>query len=123
MASRSYNRVQALSKEIKFIYARVTIGASGAPTLVAADSEGVASIVRNSAGLYTVTLQDSYNKLMHASVEVRTPSAEEINANLVAESVASAKTVQFRCTAAGVAADPASGDSIYIQMSLKNSTV
>lgn len=123
MANRNFNRKQALEKEVKEIYARITVAASGAPTLVVADSQGVASIVRNSAGLYTLTLSDSYNKLMHASIQVRTPTAENIKANLVTESVASAKTVQFRCVAVGTAADPASGDMIYVSLQLKNSTV
>jgi len=123
MANRNFNRKQALEKEVKEIYARITIAATGAPTLVAADSKGVASIVRDSAGLYTLTLSDSYNKLLHASVDVRTPTAENIKVNLVTESVASAKTVQFRCVAIGVAADPASGDMLYISLQLKNSTV
>jgi hypothetical protein len=123
MANRSFNRLQALDKEVKQIYARVTIGASGAPTLVAADSVGVASISRVSAGLYTITLQDTYNKLVYGNCEVRTPSAEDIKANLVTESVSSAKTVQFRCVAVATATDPASGDSLYVVLHLKNSSV
>lgn len=123
MANRNWNRKQALEKEVKEIHARITVGSTGAPTLVAADSLGVASIARNSAGLYTLTLQDTYNKLLHASVQIRTPSAEDIKANLVTESVASAKTLQFRCVAVGTATDPASGDMIYVSLQLKNSTV
>ena len=122
MANRNFNRKQSLDKEIKEIYAKVTIGASGAPTLVAADSTGVASISRSSAGLYVLTLQDKYMKLRHADIMVVTPDAEDIVANVSSESVASAKTVTFRCTAAGVAADPASGDSFLISLQLKNSS-
>lgn len=123
MANRNFNRKQALEKEVKEIYARVTIGASGAPTLVANQSLGVASISRTSAGLYVLTLQDKYMRLMHAHVEIVTPSAENIKANVSAESVASAKTVTFRCTATATATDPASGDSFLIALQLKNSSV
>ena len=122
MANRNFNRKQALDKEIKEIYANVTIGASGAPTLVSANSVGVASISRTSAGLYVLTLQDKYMKLMHAHVQIVTPVAEDIVSNVVSESVASAKTVTFRCTTGGVATDPASGDSFLIALQLKNST-
>lgn len=124
MANRNYNRLQALDKEVKLIYARITIAATGAPTLVVADSAGCASITRNSAGLYTLVLQDGYMKLRSASFQVRTPTAEDMVANLVTESVAAAaKSVQFRCTTGAIATDPASGDSIYVVMHLKNSTV
>lgn len=123
MANRNFNRKQALDKEIKEIYAKVTIGSSGAPTLVAASSMGVASISRTSAGLYVLTLQDKYMSLRHFNCSIATPDAEDIVSNLVSESVASAKTVTFRCTAEGVAADPASGDSFLIALQLKNSSV
>jgi hypothetical protein len=123
MADRNFNRKQALEKEVKEIYAKVTIAASGAPTLVSASSLGVASIGRSSAGLYVLTLQDKYSSLKHAHIQIVTPTAEEMQANLVSESVASAKTVTFRCTTAGVATDPASGDSFLIALQLKNTTV
>lgn len=123
MANRNFNRKQALEKEVKEIYAKVAIGASGAPTLNAAQSLGVASISRTSAGLYVLTLQDKYMRLMHASIEVLTPSAEDIKANVSAEAVASAKTITFRATAAGVATDPASGDTLLISLQLKNSSI
>ncbi len=123
MANRNYSRKQALEKEVKEIYAKITIGASGAPTLVAAQSQGVASVSRTSAGLYVITLQDKYSKLMHARFDVTTPSAEDIHSNLVSESVASAKTVTFRTCAAATPADPASGDSVLVSLQLKNSSV
>jgi hypothetical protein len=122
LANRNFNRKQALDKEIKEIYARVTIGASGAPTLVAADSMGVASISRSSAGLYVLTLQDKYMKLRHADIHVVTPTAEDIKANVVSEAVATAKTVTFRTVAVATATDPASGDSLLISLQLKNSS-
>ena len=123
MANRNFGRKQALDKEIKEIYAKVTIGGSGAPTLVAASSLGVASISRTSAGLYVLTLQDKYMRLNHASVAIVTPTAEDIKSHVSAEDVASAKTVTFRCDAAGVATDPASGDTLLVSLQLKNSSV
>lgn len=123
MAERNFNRKQALEREIKEIYAKITIGASGAPTLVTASSAGCASISRTSAGLYVLTLQDKYYSLKHASFHIQTPTAEDIVTHLSAESVASAKTVTFRCTTDAVATDPASGDTIYVALQLKNSTL
>lgn len=123
MANRNYNRYQALEKEVKTIFAKVAIGSTGAPTLNAAQSLGVASISRTSAGLYVLTLQDAYMRLMHADIHVITPSAEDLKAHVSAESVASAKTVTFRCDAAGTATDPASGDTLLIRVDLKNSSI
>lgn len=123
MASRNFNRKQALEKEVKEIYAKITIGALGAPTLVVAHSQGVASISRTSAGLYVLTLQDKYVRLVHGHVSIITPSAEDIKANIVSDTVSTTKTVTFRCVAVGTATDPASGDTVSVALQLKNSTV
>lgn len=123
MANRNFNRYQALEKEVKTLFAKVTIGASGAPTLVAAQSQGITSISRTSAGLYVLTLQDAYMKLLHADIHIVTPSVEDIQANVKSEAVATSKTVTFHCTTVGVATDPASGDSLLIRLDLKNSSI
>ncbi len=121
MANRKFEKVQALEKEIKHLYAEVSIGASGAPTIVRAT--GIASIARNSAGLYTLTLQDKYMRLMWAGVTIQSPTAEDLTAHLVAETVATNKTVQLRTLTAATATDPASGDKLLIKLELKNSSV
>lgn len=124
MANRNFNRFQALEKEVKAIYAIVTIAGSGAPTLVAADSKGVASITRNSAGQYTLVLQDQYNKLMQAQVSIQSATAQDLHAQQVSETVASStKNVVFRTLAVGVATDPSSGSVLRIRLDLKNSSV
>lgn len=121
-ANRNFHRKQALETEVKEIYANVAIGAAGAPTLNASKSLGITSISRSSAGLYVITLNDSWPDLRYGHVEIVTPTAEDIVANLVSFSVTSAKTVTFRCTTAGVATDPASGDSLQVKLEMKNST-
>lgn len=122
MANRNFNRKQSLEKEVKEIYAKITIGASGAPTLVTASSLGVTSVSRTSAGLYVITLDDKYVAFKHADFQIATPTAEDIVPNLVSETVSTNKTVTFRTTAAGVATDPASGDTVYVALQLKNTT-
>lgn len=122
MANRNFKRKQALESEIKEIYAKITIAAAGVPTLVAASSLGVASVSRTSAGLYAITLDNKYVSLKHCAANITTPTAENIQANLVSETVSSTKVVTVRCTAAGVATDPASGDTILVAMQLKNSS-
>lgn len=120
MANRTFNRRQALEKEIKDIYAKVTVGSSGAPTLVS--PVGVASIVRNSAGNYTITLQDKYMALRFAQVSFLDDNAQDLRAQLIAEDVASAKTVQFVCLTGASATDPQSGQTMFIKLELKNTS-
>lgn len=120
MAARNFNRLQALEKEVKSLYLQVAIGASGAPTLT--KGLGSASIARNSAGNYTVTLQDKYVRLMGCQVMQLNSSAEDITVQLLAESVSSAKTVQFVCKTDATATDPSSGSKLFIRLDLKNST-
>lgn len=122
MANRNFNRKQALDKEVKEIYAKITIGATGAPTLVTADSIGVQSVTRSSAGVYVVTLQDKYVKLLFLSANIVTPTAEDVHVNMVSETVASSRQVTLRVCTGAVATDPANGDTLLVAFQLKNST-
>ena len=60
MANRNFNRVQALDKEIKHLYAQFTVDeGSGYPSAdlqTANRSAGIKSIVATAAGKYTITL-------------------------------------------------------------------
>ena len=123
MANRNFHRKQALDYEVKEIYLSAAIGASGAPTLDAQNSKGVLSISRSSAGLYVITLQDSYVRLMAGQVQLVTPAAENISVKVMLSDVVVAKTITVLCTAVGVATDPASGDTLVACFQLKNSSV
>ena len=105
MANRRFNIVQALSRETKLIYAKATIGAAGAPTLVVNNSLGVASIVRDSAGVYIVTLDDKYEALLHVDIMMLEATAEDITFQVEVEAVKTAKTVHDKQEAAKVTAN------------------
>lgn len=120
MASRNFNRKQALEKEIKELHAEVTIGASGAPTLV--HKLGITSIVRDSAGVYEITLDDKYIRLCNFQVIQLAAAAEELSFQLESEAVASTKKIKFQCKAAAVETDPSSGSKLFIKIELKNSS-
>lgn len=85
MANRDMtNQLFSFEKMRKFVDARISFGATGAPTLDGANSKGVLSITRQSAGLYTLqfgvslgTLSqyDWYAKLLHVKW---TPSVSAI---------------------------------------------
>lgn len=122
MANRNFNRFQALEKEVKALYAEVSIAGSGAPTLVR--GLGVASIVRDSAGLYTITLQDKYNRLMNVSVAHVAAAPATLIPQVAAEDVDNARTVQIRFVdAADTEVDPANGDRLLIRIDVKNSSI
>jgi hypothetical protein len=130
MANRNFQRMQSLTREVKVLHAKITIGASGAPTLVSDSSVGVASISRTSEGLYVLTLDDKYSSLLnvHSSWEDTTPEPTRFQIN--SESVASAKTITFNTyepTAADdtamVVGDPVSGAILRLTIELKNTSV
>lgn len=121
MANRNFNRRQALEKEVKDIYARASIAAAGAPTLVS--RVGVESLVRNGTGDYTLTLQDKYVALKWVDVKIIDDTAQDLTVQIHSEDVDGAKTVRFLCLDTGVAADPASGAQLLIKLELKNTSV
>lgn len=114
------------------IYGRVNIGTTGAPTLAVSSSgmtlnRGIQSIVRNSAGNYTVTLMDSYFRFLDASFRfisgASAPAAP--SSTIVSEAVATLAAptviVQFRSTG-GSPTDPASGEIMLFEITVKNSS-
>lgn len=105
------------------LYAQVSFGAAGAPTLVQGNSF-VQSITRNSAGNYTILLKDAYNRLMgvhHSFLNATAPASPGMY--ISAQSVSSAKTIGIIFNAAGTATDPGSGENVYLVIFLKNSSV
>jgi hypothetical protein len=133
--SNIYGRQFSLTKEAKLvtIFARVTFGAVGAPTLVTAQSKGVKSVVRNSAGAYTFTFGnttniDTYMKLLDMGYTFD----EQANAGtapvaplmyILTNLVATAGTLKvvFNSTAQS-ATDPASTEAVLLHFSFSNST-
>lgn len=120
MANRTFNRRQSLEKEIKDLYLRVSIGSSGAPTIVT--GYGIASITRTSAGLYQVTLSDKYNYLRFFEGILQKSTGEDIYIQLKAEDVASAKTIDFFTLTGATATDPSSGSALFLKFELKNTS-
>lgn len=126
MANRYMNQfAHSLEQSKVFLFGKVAIGASGAPTLDATNSKGIASIARNSAGKYTITLSDVYNRFFnaHVSLVVGTGTPAAPLCFVISETVATTKTVVIQfLDATGVAADPASGESLRITLVLKNTS-
>ena len=77
MASSRFfpSRVQSLIREGKFLSCQFAPQGSSAPTLTS--QEGVASVARNSAGNFTITLADQWRALIDAqcSLQLAAPAA------------------------------------------------
>lgn len=111
------------------LYAVLTIGSSGAPTLTR--GKGFKSISRTSTGLYVLTLDSSYNALLGFDVTTKTstglPAAPQ--AALVTDASTSTGALTFQMSSATssstttlVAADPTSGDVLFVTVNLTNSS-
>lgn len=120
-----------LSKERarRLVSARVTIGATGAPTLDVPNSKGVLSIARNSAGQYLVILMDRYVKLsafwigFQKDTVPTAPNAAPMvtGTDVTGVSTAGVPQVTFSCyNNAGVATDPASGEVMVLEFELQD---
>lgn len=130
MANRNfYPNHKSLEVDVVHLYAQITIGASGAVS--SSSGLGIASVVKESAaGQYTITLSDSYNKLLHANVFAlsTTDAAQTVGTAFRVQSQAvDAATptlvIQASDTATGADANPTSGDVLYVKIELRNSSV
>lgn len=132
MANRMYQPGAGfLEVGVVTLYAKATIGGAGAITMVSANSKGIFSIVRNSAGQYKVTLSDSYPTLLFASCQLldtadSDPSSIGVLNRVKSEAVSNATptvTFQFYASDDGAVADPASGAALLFRIDLRNSSV
>jgi len=130
MANRRLNQFRySLETAVVDLYMQVSFGASGAPTLVTtspATNQGIVSITRNAAGKYTILLQDSYVRLMKAThnfIGASAPASPGMFVVSDSSSNLASPTIQIQFNAAGVSTDPASGDVVQLQLTLKNSSV
>lgn len=126
MANRWFNQFRlSLEKQVVDLWADVTFGSSGTPTLVTANSKGIASISHSSTGLYVVTLQNSYVRLLMVEarfINATAPAAPGMYITTSSVTSASAPTVTLQFNAAGSATDPGSGEELLLQFTLRNST-
>ena len=128
MASRNFNEFRlSLEKRVVNLYGKITFGATGAPTLDTANSKGIASVTRTSAGLFVLTLSDRYVKLLDFGWAFKLAAASfpaAPNCQVTADTLTTTRTitVQFANPAGTTATDPASGEVVYFNVTLGDST-
>lgn len=140
MANRNMgNRIYSFERDRKIVNAKVAIGATGAPTLDAANSKGVISVVRNSAGDYTFTFGyaqngvnqiDVYNKFLGLDIAIQNATGIPFTATYGIKAVTllsgTIEIVFSAPIAAGntglQATDPVNGDTLYLEFTFGDST-
>ncbi len=132
MANRSFTQwLWSAQKNPVRLWAYVTFGSTGAPTLSGINSKGIKTIVRNSTGNYTVTFGstlnvDTYNKLLLVTSKFikgsGTPAAPSLYVTLENVTAAGQVTLQFTAPTASTATDPASGEVVLLDFDLKTVT-
>lgn len=131
MANRNfYPNHQSLEVDCVHLFAEINIGAAGA--VASSSGLGIASVVKESAaGQYTITLTDSYNKLLWASAVLlddtnSDPATVAIEARILSSDVsANAPVVVIQGVALddGAPANFASGAKLLVKLELRNSSV
>lgn len=130
MNSRLFQFQYSYEREIVKIYARIAIGASGAPTIVttgsSASSVGIISVTRNSAGTYTLVLKDAFMRIMqlHSLFLVNGDPAAPLVNLMLDNTAAASKSLKIQCNAVDgtTATDPASGEIMLLEITLKNAS-
>ena len=132
MANRNFNRVQALDKEVKFLFLTATIGAGGDPTLNESKSVGIKSISDTAVGEYDITLgvpggsADKYPALLFVQCFLLDAAAIStgggVSFQIEAETVSSDGVIKlFALDKDGALAEIRSGDVLQIMIVVKNS--
>ena len=131
MANRNFNRVQALDKEVKFLFLTATIGSGGDPTLNESKSVGIKSISDTAVGEYDITLgtpggaTDKYSSLLFLQC-VLTDTATistggGVSFQIEADDIQNGIIKLFALDKDGAIAEIRSGDVLQIMIVVKNS--
>jgi hypothetical protein len=122
MANRLFNQFSfGLEKMRVSLFMRMTIGLTGAPTLIADESKGIESVSRIGVGLYRITLQDAYVKLLMMS-ELRKLSSNATQMLISVENVNNKIIEVAFVNTAGAQVELGNGEEVRMSIVLRNST-
>ena len=102
----------------KILTGTITLGSAAVASTNLITSGIASAAVRTSAGLYTITLADTYSALEFASVSPIVTVAADITAQVVSYTVAT-KVLVVRTLAAAVETDAATGSLIQLLVVVK----
>lgn len=101
---------------------KFNFGATGAPTLATDQAKGVASITRDSAGLYSIVFEDKFPTLIGVNFGFLSSAAVDLKWQVVSYT-ASTKTLVVRSVAVATETDPADGTSLFLDIKARNSSI
>ncbi len=132
MASRLYQQFQGtLEKGVVKLFATIVTSTSGAISTTTATGLTVAK-VGSEAGRYRVTLDDKYTRLLSAQAIVvgaadaaytSTAGVTTLLRNVAVSAATPVLDIQFTRTDTGADSEVIDGATIYIELTLKNSSV
>jgi len=109
------------------LMAKISFGASGAPTIVANTGMGISSITRSSTGTYVITISHAYQGLLMLNHRFITtgsaPAASGLYISNDSSSNGTAATITIVTNSSGTATDPASGEIMLLDIKLQKSSV
>lgn len=120
MANRNFSEVQGLARKTILLAGKISLSAAAAVT--ATDSVGAFTVAKTGTGKYTLTLADTYQKLLSASLQVA-ESAQDVVGVVGAADVVSAKTIELLTVTAGAPTDVTATAKLYVTLVLSNSSV
>ncbi len=120
MANRLLNQFfYSFLKKLCSLHLVVDFGAVGAPTLVKAQSLGVADFTRSAAGQFQIVLEDKWYSFINLRAILEVAAAEDLSFQIKSYDL-SAKTIDIITHAAGVDTDPSNGSRARIELSFND---
>lgn len=128
---RMFRNTMTLEKAPVSLYGKFSVGATGAPTLTAADSYGIKSIARTGVGAYTISFGlvggavDKYDRLMFAEASSIAALSTFARMTVVADNSRTSTpgiTVQF-LDGSGAAVEVGNGEVVLLKIDLSNTSV
>lgn len=122
MASRAFRYPQALKNGVVILAGNFTTDASG--NITAQTFQG-GTVTKTGTGAYRLTLQDRYVGLLSCALNMQqaTVSAYEVQPASTTDVTAATPIVDIITKNAGAAANVASISTVYINLTLNNSSV
>lgn len=131
MANRRFKQFQgSLESGLVKLFGKATFGSSGAVSSSTCQGFSIAK-TGSETGRYTVTLNDKYSELKGCHVTLVGPAdaaltdASGVISSIRNDAVSSSKTfdIQFSSNVNLADADPSSGNKMYLEITLKNSSL
>jgi hypothetical protein len=133
MANRFFNQFgKTLEKEVVSLFLHATFGASGAVTLDAVNSKGIASMTKIGTGAYRIVFGttpaslDVYYKFFGMMPVFfksgAAPAAPEMYITALNHNIVGSCSIDVQFHIGGVATNPGSGEQLYLETKLGNSS-